>query len=221
MKKTAPTLLILLLLASSCRSTEEGASTGASFGALIGSAIGGIVGGHRGHDIGTLVGIAAGGATGAVVGHRHEQTEQKKYESYETYESYESYETHESHHSPVQPRLPECPLTLHDLRVTEENGNRTINRGETCKVVFELANRSGATLYNVLPSLTEVNGNRHLSISAFSPIEQMSNGTVVRCTVIIKADKKLKAGTADLLLSVSVRGGDFLPLQDFSIPTGL
>jgi len=210
MKKFSAPLLTLLLLVSACRSTEEGAYTGASFGALLGSAIGSIAGGHRGHDIGTIVGMAAGGATGAIVGQRNER---KRYEGQPERRTYDYGE------APAQPRLPESPLTLCDLRVAEENGNRTINRGETCKVVFELANRSGATLYDIVPSLTEVNGNRHLSISAFSPIEQMRNGTIVRCTVIIKADHRLKAGSADFLISVSVRGGDFLPLQDFSIPT--
>ena len=210
MNKSFAPFLAFLLLVSACRSVDEGAYTGASFGAMLGGVVGSIAGGRNGDNIGTLVGMAAGGAAGAIVG---------KHNELQKYERVKQPGVQGQQPPAAQPTLSQCPLALQNLRFIDDDGNHTINRRETCKLIFELANRSGTMLYDVVPCLTEVSGNKHLSFSAFDPIDQIANGTVIRCTALIKADKRLKAGTANLQLTVSIRGREFLPLQEFAIAT--
>lgn len=82
MRKGFVSAVCLLLVVSSCSTTEQGANAGAMFGSIIGSAIGGISGGYRGSDIGTLVGMAGGAAVGAAIGHASEKAREEKYDAY-------------------------------------------------------------------------------------------------------------------------------------------
>lgn len=111
----------------------------------------------------------------------------------------------------------ECPLQLRNLRFVGEDGNQTINRGETCKIIFELANTSGRTITDIVPYVFETNGNEHLELSPTARIESIRNGDAVRYTAHVKASSKLKAGTAYFCIQVSTEGGDFVTLRTFSV----
>ena len=221
MKQTITSILILALTFTACSTTEQGAVNGASFGAMFGSAIGGIIGGPRGHDIGTMVGMVAGGAAGATIGH---QNEKQTYEKYQKRKAERTVTVNERKSPSTQSDVPvvegnESPLTLRNLRFIGEDGNQAINRGETCQIVFELANLSEETVYDVVPYVSEMNGNDHLRISPTTRIESINHGDAIRYTATVKADNHLKEGTACFRIAVSTEAQEFVTLKEFSIAT--
>lgn len=233
---------------SACSSPESGAINGASFGSIFGGALGGIIGGPRGHNIGTMVGLITGGAGGAAIGaqQRSERRERALNRAEDERQRYEQGETQPQRSrstmgkarrnrnrelqsdryeaAPIdvvnEPTTSASPLQLRNLRFIGENGNQTIDRGETCQVVFELANSTGRTINNVVPYIHELNGNEHLVISPSTRIESIANGDAIRYTATIRADNKLKEGTAVFRIAVSTEEEEFVTLRDFSIGLG-
>lgn len=225
MKKLTTACMALLIVLSSC-TTGQGAVSGASLGGMFGSALGGILGGPYGRDLGTMVGMVAGGATGATIGY---QSEKRRYEqemgqynqrASERQARAEARSREETRVTiPVETEAPQSMLTMRNLRFIGEDGNQAINRNETCKIIFELANLSGQTVYNVVPEVTEINGNSHITISPTTRIESINNGDAIRYTAIVTADRKLKEGTAAFRIAVSTDGQEFITLKEFSIAT--
>lgn len=240
MRKILAAALAATLVMASCSTTESGAVNGASMGSVFGSALGGLIGGYRGHNIGTMVGMVAGGATGAVIGSRREASrreealekrEQRRQQREQTDYGYE--QTSPSKRKPERTAdygrnynsatqdtdAATSPLTLHNLRFVGQDGNDAINRGEICTLVFELANASGRTIYDVVPYIHELAGNEHIEISPSTSIEAIANGDAIRYTATLKADSRLKAGTATFRIAVSTDGSEFIRLRDFSVAT--
>ncbi len=219
--------LASLLCLTSCTTGDRAIDTmnGASFGAVFGSALGSIVGGRRGHDVGTMVGLIAGGAIGHAASSASTDKSQRAQKSYDTYEqprmSRKSHETYHTDYEPRQSASANSPLTLRNLRFIGQNGQSTeaIHRGETCQLVFELANRSGRNVRDITPYIDEMEGNEHLFISPSTRIESLSVGDAIRYTATIRADKRLKEGQAQLRIAVSCDEGDFIPLYNFTIRT--
>lgn len=247
MKKNITSILVIALMLSACSSPESGAINGASFGSIFGGALGGIIGGPRGHNIGTMVGLITGGAGGAAVGaqQRAERRERALTRAEDERQRYEQTEpVQPQRRSTMRKRnrnrdIPNerydatpidvanepattsaSPLQLRNLRFIGENGNQTIDRGETCQVVFELANSTGRTINNIVPYIHELNGNEHLAISPSTRIESIANGDAIRYTATIRADNKLKEGTAVFRIAVSTDEEEFVTLRDFSIGLG-
>lgn len=208
MKKKLILFLVPLVMLSACNTTEQGAFNGASFGAMFGSALGGIIGGPRGHHIGTMVGMIAGGATGAAIGSQQEKRDRPA-----------RTQRPERPERPEVSSAPQCPLLLRNFHFIDEDSNQVISRGECCHVVFELVNQSGHTIYDIVPYLSELNGNTHLSISSATLIESLTDGDAIRYTAMIRADNRLKSGTATFRIAVSTDGQEFIPVKDFSIAT--
>ena len=240
MKRILAAALAATLVMASCSTTESGAVNGASMGSVFGSALGGLLGGYRGHNIGTMVGMVAGGATGAVIGSRREanrredaleRREQRRQQNEQTDYEYEqaspakrtperTADYGRDYNSATQSTdASESPLALRNLRFVGQDGNETINRGEICTLVFELANASGRTIYDVVPYIHELAGNEHIEISPSTSIEAIANGDAIRYTATLKADSRLKAGTATFRIAVSTDGSEFIRLRDFSVAT--
>lgn len=240
MKRYLTVALAAALTFASCSTTESGAVNGASMGSVFGSALGGLIGGYRGHNIGTMVGMVAGGATGAVIGSRREAERREdikeKAEQRRLQRERNGYDNGKAtgvqrkpertpdygrdYNSAVQNAdASESPLTLHNLRFIGQDGNEAINRGEICTLVFELANASGGMVYDVVPYISELSGNEHIEISPSTSIEAIANGDAIRYTATLKADSRLKAGTATFRIAVSTDGSEFIRLRDFSIAT--
>lgn len=112
-----------------------------------------------------------------------------------------------------------CPLVLRNLRFVDEGANQTINREENCKIIFELANTTNTTLYDVVPYVYEVNGNPHVNLSPSTRIEIVKPGDVVRYTCSLRTDNKVKAGNLTFRISVSYADKDFVTLREFSLPS--
>ena len=247
MKKLFIAAMAAALVLTSCSTTESGAVNGASMGSVFGSALGGLLGGYRGHGIGTMVGMVAGGATGAIIGSRREaarreeglERREENRERIEQRRMQREQQTTEGRQSSTRLQKPartsdygqgyslgletndaaQSPLTLQNLRFVGQDGNDAINRGEICTLVFELANASGQTVYDIVPYISELAGNEHISISPSTSIETLAHGDAIRYTATLKADSRLKVGTATFRIAVSTDGSEFVRLRDFSVAT--
>lgn len=221
MKKMMALAVGATLLLSSCSSyTGAGAYTGAQFGSILGSAIGGISGGPRGSDIGTIVGMAGGAMVGATIGNAADRKAHGKMDNdypsnrgdYDSSDSgYDSTNSGDDridfdggdaatgNYEYKQPSSPADNVYTHsaptmeirNARFIDADGDDTISRGEMCKVVFEVYNNGLQPVYNVVPTVAEMTGNKHIYISQPISVEKIGAYKGVRYTAMVKADNRL------------------------------
>ena len=110
-------------------------------------------------------------------------------------------------------------LEIVNARFVDDNEDNCLNRNETCKVIFEIVNRSYAPVYDVVPTVVETTGNKHIFISPSIHVEKISPGSGVRYTAMVKADRKLKDGMARFCVSVIHEGKSISKVNEFNIPT--
>lgn len=111
-------------------------------------------------------------------------------------------------------------IEIRNARFVDDNQDNAISRGELCKVIFEVINHSKQTLYDVQPLVVEANNNKHIFISPSIHIEKIDPGKGIRYTALVKADNRLKNGTAKICVSV-LQGNDRVisKVSEFNIPT--
>lgn len=229
------------LLLSSCSSnTGAGAYTGAQFGSILGSAIGGISGGPRGSDVGTIIGMAGGAMIGGAIGNAADQKARGKmdndYPSNSGFDStnsgddridFDGSDATTGNYEYKQPSSPADNVYTHsaptveirNARFIDADGNDMISRGEMCKVVFEVYNNGLQPIYNVVPTVAEMTGNKHIYISQPVCVEKIGAYKGVRYTVMVKADKRLKYGTIKLCCSVLQNGETISKVTEFNVET--
>lgn len=239
MKKVIVYSLVGAMLLSSCSTTESGASNGAFFGSIIGSAIGGISGGHRGSDIGTLVGMAGGAVVGAAIGQASEKAEQRKYDEYMRRRTDSGFDPNNGGDDRIvmETEVPSNTVSLDELKnmtgynvninesiqlrhenFTDANGDGNISPGEECKVSFEIMNNSDVEIFNVIPTVIETTGNKHIHISPTVRVESIKPHQGVRYTATILADKRLKDGNAVIRVTVTQGQNDIVSMaKEFNI----
>lgn len=110
-------------------------------------------------------------------------------------------------------------LEIVNARFVDDNEDNCLNRNETCKVIFEIVNRSYSPVYDVVPTVVETTGNKHIFISPRIHVEKISPGSGVRYTAMVKADRKLKDGMARFCVSVIHEGKSISKVNEFNIPT--
>lgn len=110
-------------------------------------------------------------------------------------------------------------LEIVNARFVDDNEDNCLNRNETCKVIFEIVNRSYSPVYDVVPTVVETTGNKHIFISSSIHVEKISPGSGVRYTAMVKADRKLKDGMARFCVSVIHEGKSISKINEFNIPT--
>lgn len=110
-------------------------------------------------------------------------------------------------------------IEIKNARFIDDNQDGKIERGEMCKVIFEVFNRGKQTLYDIVPTVIEANGNRHIIISPNMHVEQLQPNSGIRYTALVKADNKLKAGTAKICLSVVQGSKSISKVTEFNVPT--
>lgn len=241
MKKMMVWAVGATLLLSSCSSnTGAGAYTGAQFGSILGSAIGGISGGPRGSDVGTIIGMAGGAMIGGAIGNAADQKARGKmdndYPSNSGFDStnsgddridFDGSDATTGNYEYKQPSSPADNVYTHsaptveirNARFIDADGNDTISRGEICKVVFEIYNNDLQPVYNVVPTVAEMTGNRHIYISQPICVEKIEAYKGVRYTVMVKADNRLKDGTIKLCCSVLQNGETISKVTEFNVET--
>ncbi len=239
MKKVIVYSLVGAMLLSSCSTTESGASNGAFFGSIIGSAIGGISGGHRGSDIGTLVGMAGGAVVGAAIGQASEKAEQRKYDEYMRRRTDSGFDPNNGGDDRIvmETEVPSNTVSLDELKnmtgynvninesiqlrhenFTDANGDGNISPGEECKVSFEIMNNSDVEIFNVIPTVIETTGNKHIHISPTVRVESIKPHQGVRYTATILADKRLKDGNVVIRVTVTQGQNDIASMaKEFNI----
>ncbi len=226
MKKIIFLLASVLLLESCTRRTFYGSTHGMWAGATIGGALGGLMGGRHGHNFGTVIGVIAGAAAGAIAADAAEAAEQRRYDEYvRDYDrsshysnrSARSVEGHSYGDSGSTVEKVYSPLTIRNLRFIDDGGNQIVNRGEDCKIIFELCNNTDDTLYDVVPYVNEISGNSHVFLSPSTRIEVVKPGDVVRYTCSLRADNRLSKGILNFRIAVSYAEGDFVTLREFSL----
>lgn len=240
MKKFIVISLAGAMLLSSCSTTESGASNGAFFGSILGSAIGGITGGYRGSDIGTIVGMAGGAVVGAAIGQASEKEEQRKYDEYMRRRNDQSgYDPNNGGDDRIvmEEEVPSQTVTLDELKrmegfnvninesihlrhedFSDANGDGFITPGEECKVSFEIMNNSDVEIFDVIPTVIETTGNKHIHISPTVRIESIRPHQGVRYTATVLADKRLKDGNAVIRVTVTQGRNDIASMaKEFNI----
>ncbi len=110
-------------------------------------------------------------------------------------------------------------IEIRNARFIDDNQDGKIERGEMCKVIFEIYNRGKQTLYDVVPTVVEASGNRHILISPNMHVEQLQPGKGIRYTALVKADNRLKDGAAKICVSVVQGGKSISKVSEFNIPT--
>lgn len=94
-------------------------------------------------------------------------------------------------------------IEINNARFVDMNQDGILRAGEECKVIFEIMNNSSDTLYDVQPIVIETTGNKHIFISPNIHIESILPYKGIRYTATVKADKKLKDGTAKFCITVA------------------
>lgn len=109
-------------------------------------------------------------------------------------------------------------LEIVNARFVDDNQDNQLNRDETCKIIFEVMNRGNQPVYDVVPTVVETTGNKHIYISPNMHIEKISAGRGIRYTAIVKADSRLKPGMAKFCVSVIHDGKAISKVNEFNIP---
>lgn len=111
-------------------------------------------------------------------------------------------------------------IEIVNLRFVDSNRDKSINAGEECKVIFEVMNRSNSILYDVQPIVVESTGNKHIFVSPSIHVESLQPGTGVRYTAMVKADNRLKDGSAIFRISAIQGNGQITSkINELAIPT--
>lgn len=69
-------------------------------------------------------------------------------------------------------------LEIVNARFVDDNEDNCLNRNETCKVIFEILNRGHKPVYDVVPTVVETTGNKHIFISPSIHVEKISQDRV-------------------------------------------
>ena len=110
-------------------------------------------------------------------------------------------------------------IEIKNARFVDDNQDGKIERGELSKVIFEVYNRGNHTLYDVVPTVVEASGNRHIIISPNMHVESIQPGKGIRYTALVKADDRLKDGNAHFCVSVVQGDKKISKVCEFNIPT--
>lgn len=110
-------------------------------------------------------------------------------------------------------------IEIKNARFVDDNQDGKIERGELSKVIFEVYNRGNHTLFDVVPTVVEATGNRHIMISPNMHVESIQPGKGIRYTALVKADNRLKDGNAQFCVSVVQGNKKISKVCEFDIPT--
>lgn len=93
-------------------------------------------------------------------------------------------------------------VEIRNPRVVDASRDGVLSRGEEVRVVFEVYNTSKDTAYRVQPFVTEATGNRHIRVSENVLVERILPGEGIRYTAMVKADNRLRDGSAVIRVGV-------------------
>ncbi len=111
-------------------------------------------------------------------------------------------------------------IMLRNVSFVDDDGNGVIHPGEESKVSFEIMNNSDVEIFNIVPTVVETTGNKHIHISPGIRIESIKPHQGVRFTATVLADKRLKDGNANIRIAVRQGNNDITSqVKEFNIKT--
>lgn len=112
------------------------------------------------------------------------------------------------------------PLEVRNARFVDDNQDHKLSGDELSKVIFEIYNVSGSTVYDVQPMVVETTGNKRIYVSNSIHVERIVPGKGVRYTAMVKGGKKLKDCTACFrIYAVQGNGNVVSNVSEFNIAT--
>ena len=111
-------------------------------------------------------------------------------------------------------------IQLRNVSFVDADGNGEIQPEEECKVSFEIMNNSDVEIFDVVPTVIEVSGNKHIHISPGIRVESIKPHQGVRYSATVMADKRLKDGNAVIRVAVAQGQNDITSqVKEFNIIT--
>ncbi|MBO4658711.1 MAG: hypothetical protein J5637_03720 [Prevotella sp.] len=109
-------------------------------------------------------------------------------------------------------------LVIRNPRFVDDNHDGWLKSNETSKVIFEIYNASGETLYDIQPTVIEASKCRNIYISPNIHVERLEPGKAIRYTAMVKAGK-LRDGSATFCLSVLQGNRVMSNVAEFTVTT--
>ncbi len=110
-------------------------------------------------------------------------------------------------------------IEIRNARFVDGNQDGQIQRNELSKIIFEVVNNGKDAIYDVQPTVIEATGNKHIFISPNMHVEKIMPGKGIRYTALVKADNRLKEGSAKFCVSVIQGTKAISKVSEFNIPT--
>lgn len=110
-------------------------------------------------------------------------------------------------------------IVIRNARFVDDNQDGQISRGELSKIIFEVVNTDSEPIYDVQPTVVEMTANKHIFISPNMHVEKIMPGKGIRYTALVKADSRLKDGSAKFCVSVVQGNQAISKVTEFNIPT--
>lgn len=110
-------------------------------------------------------------------------------------------------------------LDIRNARFIDDNQDGVIQRGELCKIIFEVYNVGTQPVIDVVPTIIETTGNKHIYISPNMHVERIDPHKGIRYTAIITSDRGLRNGSARFCVSVVQGNRNISKVSEFNIPT--
>lgn len=93
-------------------------------------------------------------------------------------------------------------IEIRNPHIIDATHDGMLSRGEEIRMVFEVYNNSQKPIFQILPTVAEVTGNKHIRISENVLVESIMPGRGIRYTAVVKADDRLKDGEAIIRIAV-------------------
>lgn len=110
-------------------------------------------------------------------------------------------------------------IEIRNARFVDDNQDGKLQRGEIAKVIFEIFNNGDTPLLDVVPTVVEATGNKHIFISPNMHVESIAPRTGIRYTAMVKAENRLKNGAARFCVSAVQGNHAISKVSEFNIPT--
>lgn len=111
-------------------------------------------------------------------------------------------------------------IEIRNARIIDADHDHVLRSGEECQITFEIMNHSEQTIYDVQPTVFDTTGNKHIHISPNLHVESIAPHSGVRYTASIRADHRLKDGTAVIRVAVAQGNREITSqVQEFALET--
>ena len=110
-------------------------------------------------------------------------------------------------------------LEIRNARLTDSNRDNILGPNEVCRITFEIYNTSSRTMTDIVPVVVEANKNRHIYISPSIHVEKIDPGRGIRYSAVVKADGRLRDGSARFYVSAIQGNRTISKVSEFNIQT--